>query len=116
MSTINIIIVFIVSFIIAGGMILLSYLFGPKKESKIKSESFECGLPQIQKNNRAVKTNFYLIAVLFVVFDIEIIYLYPWSVYLKDISFYGFLSGIVFIIMLIIAFIYIYVRGAIKWD
>ncbi len=116
MENFAVIVVLGVSLLIAGGMIALSYLFGPKKENPIKSENFECGFPQAQKPKKAVKTNFYLIAVLFVVFDIEIIYLYPWSVYLRDISFYGFLSGVVFIVMLLIAFFYVYKRGALEWD
>ncbi|HOL63578.1 MAG: NADH-quinone oxidoreductase subunit A [Elusimicrobiales bacterium] len=106
----------LVSVSVAAGMILFSYLFGPKKKNGLKEENFECGMPQADKPKKAVKTNFYVVAVLFLIFDIEIIFLYPWSVYLKEISFFGFLSGVVFIFMLIITLFYAIKRGALKWD
>jgi len=116
MEKIIFILIILVASLISFSMIILSCLFGPKKETQIKSENFECGMPQADKPKKALKTNFYLIAVLFVVFDIEIIYLYPWSNYLKEISSYGFLSGFVFIFLLILTIVYIFKRGALKWD
>jgi NADH-quinone oxidoreductase subunit A len=110
------IVVFLFSLLIAASMIILSYIFGPKKKTEIKLENFECGMPQADLPKKAVKTNFYLIAVLFVIFDIEIIYLYPWSLYLKEFSKIAFLSGFLFISILILTLIYLFRRGALKWD
>ena len=109
-------IVFIFVVVVSLSMILLSYLFGPKKITQIKSEPFECGMPQADIPKHAIKYNFYLIAVLFLVFDLEIIYLYPWASYLKYFSFYGFLSGVIFISILFLTLIYIFKRGVLKWD
>lgn len=116
MNFIIFIIILLVACVIAFSMIALSYFFGPKKKSDIKDENFECGMPQAQQPQKAVKTNFYIIAVLFLVFDIEIIYLYPWAIYFKEFSYFGFLSGIVFIFLLLITLFYLIKRGALKWD
>lgn len=104
------------SLAIASGMIILSYLFGPKSKNKIKSENFECGMPQADKPKKSIHTNFYLIAVLFIVMDIEILYLYPWSVSFRNLDFIGVFSGFLFISILLLAIFYVIKRGALKWD
>lgn len=116
MNFIAVSLVVFVAFIIALSMILLSYLFGPKVKSKTKLENFECGMPQADKPKKFLHVNFYLIAVLFLVFDIEIIYVYPWAVGFKELSNTAFVSGLFFIFVLFIAVYYVIKRRMLKWD
>lgn len=107
---------FVVALAIAGGMIALSFIFGPKVKTPIKAQNFECGMPQAQKPTKTISINFYRVAVLFLVFDIEIIYLYPWASYIKEIPQAAFVSGLVFILIFLVLIFYVIKRGALKWD
>lgn len=111
-----IIIAAIISLSVAIGMITLSILFGPKSRNSIKEENFECGMTKATKDIKSLSINFYLIAVLFLIIDIEIIYLYPYASYFNTISKKAFIGGIFFITILLFTVFYIIKRGAIKWD
>ncbi|MFA6434599.1 MAG: NADH-quinone oxidoreductase subunit A [Elusimicrobiales bacterium] len=101
---------------VAAGMLAAAMLFGPKKRTHIKAEPFECGMPPAQASRSAVSVNFYLIAVLFVMFDIEIIFLYPWAVSLRTLGLHGFIAMAGFLFILFTALIYAIKRGALQWD
>ena len=101
---------------VAAGMILAAMLFGPKKPTQVKAEPFECGMPPAQASRSAVSVNFYLIAVLFVMFDIEIIFLYPWAVSFTTLGLQGFIAMAGFLFILFTALIYAIKRGALQWD
>ncbi len=101
---------------VAIGMLLAAMLFGPKKRNHIKAEPFECGMPPAQASRSAVSVNFYLIAILFVMFDIEIIFLYPWAVSFRALGMQGFIAMSGFICILFAALIYAIKRGALQWD
>jgi NADH-quinone oxidoreductase subunit A len=110
----------VVVFILLGGGVgtaftLLNNVLGPRRPSKVKREPYECGLPsEVQKNFR-FGISFYLIAMLFILFDIEVIFLFPIAVQLR--AFGGFALGetIVFVVLLIVAFVYVWRRGALEW-
>jgi len=71
---------------VAGGMIALSILFGPSKKTPVKQEPFECGMPPAMEPRGMARVNFYLVAILFVMFDIEIVFLYPWAVSFRQLG------------------------------
>ena len=98
------------------GMLLAAMLFGPKKRTRIKAEPFECGMPPAQISRNAVSVNFYLVAILFVMFDIEIIFIYPWAVAFRTLGLHGFIAMGGFISVLFAALIYAVKRGALQWD
>jgi len=100
----------------AVGMLLAAILFGPKKRTRIKAEPFECGMPPAQISRSAVSVNFYLVAILFVMFDIEIIFLYPWAVSFRTLGLQGLIVMSGFIFVLFAALIYAIKRGALQWD
>lgn len=104
------------SLVAAISMLLLSYLFGPKRKNQIKGDNFECGMPQAMPIKRSVNTNFYIIAVLFLIFDIELIIIYPWVWSFDILTNDGFIGGLLFIFMVFIITIYVIKRRAIKWD
>ena len=94
---------------------LLNNFFGPKKPMKAKTEPYECGLPsEVQKSFR-FGVSFYLIAMLFILFDIEVVFLYPVATQLRDFGAFALIELSVFVVLLFIAFIYVWRRGALNW-
>src|SRR5665647_1357506 len=107
-------------FIVAIGFVALvmgvTHWMGPKHKSKIKLETFECGI-DVQGNARTpFSIKYFLVAILFVLFDVEVIFMYPWAVNFKNLGKEGFIDMFLFIILVLAGFIYIILKGALKWD
>ncbi len=100
----------------AAGMIIATTLIGPKKNFADKMEPFECGESPIVSPKQRYSIKFYLIALLFVIFDIEAVFLYPWAVLFKDLGMFGFIEMMIFIFILSIGLIYVWKRGALEWE
>jgi NADH-quinone oxidoreductase subunit A len=93
-----------------------THYFGPKRRTKTKDESFECGIES--KGNARVPFNikYFLVAILFVLFDVEVIFMYPWAVNFKELGTTGFVEMLVFLGCLMVGFFFILKKGALKWD
>jgi NADH-quinone oxidoreductase subunit A len=102
--------------IVAVAMLLLAVLFGPKKESPVKLEAFECGMPPASEPRGVARTNFYLTAVLFVMFDIEIAFLYPWAVSFRELGSAALWPMLAFVGVLSAGLVYAVKSGALEWD
>ena len=102
----------IVAFVAVG----LGHLFGPRRPSVRKGEPYESGMRPYGSGQRRVPVHFYLIAVLFILFDIEIIFLLPWAVVLREIKLFGLIEMVVFIGVLLIGFVYAWKKGALEWE
>lgn len=102
--------------VIALGMLAMAVFFGPKRPSQTKLEPFECGMTQITDPRGRFSIKFYLIAIIFVMFDVEIVYLYPWAVSFKKLGVQGFVEMMIFISLLLIALGYAIKKGALEWD
>src|SRR5271155_3745017 len=111
-----VLITFIFAGIGAGGMVTINTLIGPKRPSKIKGEAFECGNPATGSAWGRFSVRFYLTALLFLVFDVEVIFLYPWAVELRKLGMFGFIEAFIFIAILFVGLIYAWERGALDWD
>ena len=96
---------------------VLNTAFGPKRRDKIKSKAdpYECGLPSEIKSGFRFGISFYLVAMLFILFDIEVLFLYPVAVQLKAFGTFALVETIVFVALLFVAFIYVWRRGALEW-
>ena len=90
-------------------------LLGPKRPNKVKSEPYESGLPSEVKKSFRFGISFYLIAMLFILFDIEVIFLYPVAIQLDAFGTFALVETIVFIVLLMLAFVYVWRRGALEW-
>ena len=90
-------------------------LLGPKRPGKTKSEPYESGLPSEVKKSFRFGISFYLIAMLFILFDIEVVFLYPVAVQLRAFGTFALVELIVFIALLLVAFVYVWRRGALEW-
>ncbi|MFZ4542531.1 MAG: NADH-quinone oxidoreductase subunit A [Saprospiraceae bacterium] len=107
-------------FIVAAGFVvfvmLISQWLGPKHKSKIKSDAFECGIEQIGNARTPISIKYFLVAILFVLFDVEVIFMYPWAVNFKSLGAIGLFEMFTFIAFLLIGFFYILKKGALKWE
>lgn len=111
------ILVFIfIGFLVGLGPIILGAILSPRKYNKLKSSPYECGFDPFENARIKFDVRFYLLAILFIVFDLEIAFLFPWSIVLHDISLFGFFAMIIFLIELIIGYFFIWKKGALEWE
>ncbi len=107
------------SIIVLGFVIttmLLTHWLGPLRKSKAKLENFECGIEGMGNARSPFSVKYFLIAILFVLFDVEVIFMYPWAVNFKALGAEGFLGMLLFLGLLLLGFVYIILKGALKWD
>ena len=107
-------------FLVLGGLIgalfaVLNLLLGPRRPNRSKVAPYECGLPSEVQRGFRFGISFYLVAMLFILFDIEVIFLYPIAVQLRAFGSFAVSETIVFVILLMIAFVYVWRRGALEW-
>lgn len=94
---------------------LANGVLGPRRPNKVKSEPYECGLPSDVQKSFRFGISFYLIAMLFILFDIEVIFLYPIAVQLEAVGVFALAETAVFVALLLVAFGYVWRRGALEW-
>ena len=94
----------------------LSFILGPHKPDAEKLSAYECGFPAFDDARAKFDVRFYLVAILFIIFDLEIAFLFPWAVALKDIGVEGFWSMMIFLGILTVGFIYEWNKGALEWE
>jgi NADH-quinone oxidoreductase subunit A len=106
------------STVLAGLVILISIIFGPRRRSQNikKVAPYESGMTAIGVAQRRFPVRFYLIAVLFILFDVEIIFFYPWAVAFRQLGLFGFIEMLVFIGILLVGYIWIWKKGALEWE
>lgn len=112
----NILVFMCVAFGLSLFLVLLSFLRGPRKPDAAKLSPYECGFDAFSDTRIKFDVRFYLVAILFIIFDLEIAFLFPWAICLKDIGLYGFFSMIIFLILLTVGFIYEWRKGALEWE
>ena len=101
---------------IAGGMILLSTLLGERRPSRAKNQAYECGITPTGDARGRFSVKFYLVAMLFILFDVEVVFLYPWAVILRDLKMFGFWEMLVYIGIVLVGFFYIWKKGVLDWN
>jgi len=105
-----------IAFAFAVGTVAISRLVGPKKPSAVKLAPYECGMPLLSSAQERFSIKFYIIAMLFILFDIEAVFLYPWAVMFKRLGIFGFVEMGVFIVILLVGFVYVWKKGALEWE
>jgi NADH-quinone oxidoreductase subunit A len=98
------------------GMIVISNFLGPKRNSKNKDKNFECGIESIGNARIPFSVKYFLVAILFVLFDVEVIFLYPWAVNFKDLGVDGLIKMVIFMSLLLVGFFYIIKKKALEWE
>ena len=112
----SILIFLFVALIMSVGFIILNFLFSPKKPDPEKLSAYECGFEAFSDSRMEFDVRFYLVAILFIIFDLEIAFLFPWAISLGSIGTLGFWSMMIFLFILTIGFIYEWKKGALDWD
>ncbi len=106
----------LVVFVIGGAMVVINQILGPKRPYKEKAVAYECGLPPTGEPRHRFDVKFYAIAILFAVFDVEAVFLYPWAVTFDGIGLFAYVEMVIFIILLLVAYFYAWIRGAFQWE
>jgi NADH-quinone oxidoreductase subunit A len=102
--------------IVGGALVSLNHVLGPRRPNKAKSEPYECGLPSEVSRTFRFGISFYMVAMLFILFDIEVVFLYPVGVILNGAeSVFVLIEIVVFVFLLLVAFVYVWRRGALDW-
>ena len=97
-------------------MIIISGKLGPKRNSEIKDENFECGIESIGNARIPFSVKYFLVAILFVLFDVEVIFLYPWAINFKELGMEGMVKMVIFMLLLLVGFFYIIKKKALEWE
>ena len=112
----GLLIVAALSALVATFMLVANQLFGPKRPSPVKSAPFECGVDPITLPAGRMPVHFYVLAMLFVVFDVELVFLFPWAVVLKELRWFGLAEMALFLGIIGAAFAYAWKKGALEWE
>ena len=95
---------------------VLGYFLGPNRPDAAKNSPYECGFEAFEDARMKFDVRYYLVAILFILFDLEIAFLFPWAVVIKEIGLFGFLAMMVFLGILVVGFIYEWMKGALEWE
>ena len=109
-------IAFVLAGTLAGAFIVLASILGPKKPSAVKSEPFECGEVPFSLPTGRLSVKFYLTAILFMLFDVELVFLYPWAVVARTLGTSGLIEVAIFMAVLMAGFFYAWDNGALEWQ
>ncbi len=112
----GIFITFLLAGLVAGGFLLLASTLGPKRPSPAKSEPFECGEEPFRLPSGRLSVKFYLVGMLFILFDVELVFLFPWAVVYRSLGLFGFLEMFAFLGVVVIGFLYAWKKGALEWQ
>ena len=98
------------------GTIIISGKLGPKRKSEIKDKNFECGVESVGNARIPFSVKYFLVAILFVLFDVEVIFLYPWAINFKELGMEGMVKMVIFMLLLLVGFFYIIKKKALVWE
>lgn len=102
--------------LVAALILVLSHMLGPRRVDPVKVSPYECGVITIGPTHEAVPVRYYIVAMLFLVFDLEVVYLYPWATVFKEMGRVAFLEMLVFVFILLVGFAYVWKKGALEWE
>ena len=105
-----------VALIVGGVAVVLSWLVGPSRPDSEKLSPYECGFEPFEDARRRFDVRYYLVAILFIIFDLEVAFLFPWAITLKDTGVFGFWSMFGFLALLTVGFVYEWCKGALEWE
>lgn len=110
----------VLMFIVAAGFVVftmvLTHSIGPKRKTKIKLDTFECGIESKDNARMPFSIKYFLVAILFVLFDVEVIFMYPWAVNFKELGVLGIIEMFSFVILLLVGFYYMIAKKALTWE
>ena len=111
----SIVLMIVLGLVFAVPSVVLSRLLGPRKPSPEKSAPYECGMPPVGDAHERMSVKFYLVAMIFLLFDIEVAFLYPFAMALRDLGWAGFVQILVFFLLLVGGYVYVWRKGVLDW-
>jgi NADH-quinone oxidoreductase subunit A len=111
-----ILILVILAALFAAGSVLLSSLLGPRRPNPEKLSPYECGVEPVGTARERFSVKFYLVAMLFIIFDMEIVFLYPWAVVFQQLRLFGLMAMGSFLLVLLVGYFYVWQKGGLEWD
>src|SRR5437016_11796169 len=107
---------FVIAMALAAGLIGASFVLGKKVKDKVKESPYECGIAPTGSARERFSVKFYLVAIVFILFDIEAVFLYPWAVVFRQLKMFAFVEMLLFIVLVLSGFFYIWKKGALDWS
>jgi NADH-quinone oxidoreductase subunit A len=106
----------VIAVLVATGLVALSYLLGKRVKSRVKDTPYESGIAPTGSARERFSVKFYLVGIVFILFDIEAIFLYPWAVVYRELKMFAFVEMLLFIVLILSGFFYIWKKGALDWS
>jgi NADH-quinone oxidoreductase subunit A len=106
----------ILAILVAGALITLSFVLGKRVKDRVKDSPYECGIAPTGSARERFSVKFYLVAIVFILFDIEAVFLYPWAVVYRELKMFAFVEMLLFIALIVCGFFYIWKKGALDWS
>jgi len=110
------VVIFALAAVVVLALLLVASKVGPKSLNAVKAEPFESGNPPKGDARTRVSIKFYLVAMLFLIFDLEVVFLYPWAIYFRQLGIFGLVQMGIFLAILAIGYVYVWKKGALEWD
>ena len=107
---------FIVAGVIAAAIVVLSWILGYRKPTPAKLSPYECGMSPVGNARQRFSVRFYLVAMMFILFDVEAVFLYPWAIILRQLKMFGFWEMLVYVAIMLVGFFYIWKKGVLDWN
>jgi NADH-quinone oxidoreductase subunit A len=102
--------------LLAVAIVLLSYFVGQHKANKSKMSPYECGMEPVGDVRQRFSVSFYLVAMLFILFDVEAVFLYPWAILLKQLKMFGFWEMMTYVLVILVGYFYVWKKGVLDWN
>jgi NADH-quinone oxidoreductase subunit A len=106
----------VLAILIAGALITLSFVLGKRVKDRVKDSPYECGMAPTGSARERFSVKFYLVAIVFILFDIEAVFLYPWAVVYRELKMFAFVEMLLFIAVVVCGFFYVWKKGALDWS
>jgi NADH:ubiquinone oxidoreductase subunit 3 (subunit A) len=106
---------FVVALLLPGAAILIAWILGPKKPTKLKNSIYECGIEPVGESRVQFRAQYYIFALVFLVFDVEVVFLFPWAVAYNQLTFFMVVEGVIFALILLGGLMYAWKKGALDW-
>ncbi|HEX6801173.1 MAG TPA: NADH-quinone oxidoreductase subunit A [Candidatus Binatia bacterium] len=110
------VVIFGLAAVVVVALLLVASKVGPKSLSAVKADPFESGNPPRGDARMRFSVKFYLVAMLFLIFDLEVVFLYPWAIYFRELGVFGLVQMGIFLVILTIGYAYVWKKGALEWD
>src|SRR5580704_2102628 len=106
----------VLAILIAGALITLSFVLGKRVKDRVKDSPYECGMAPTGSARERFSVKFYLVAIVFILFDIEAVFLYPWAVVYRELKMFAFVEMLLFVVLILSGFFYVWKKGALDWS